>query len=98
MFHAHKNIWQFWHGLLRYTEDICFFYSATVKAVVWRDQQLQPQLGCIHCVLKLYLLYQANAMQLTLYSRAHVVSAVESMKLKNQTGIRTFSLVLRKMI
>ena len=37
-------------------------------------------------------------MQLTLYSRAHVVSAVESMKLKNQTGIRTFSLVLRKMI
>ena len=68
----------------------------TVKAVVWRDQQLQPQLDCIHCVLKLYLLDQANALQLTLYFWAHVVSAAESMKLKNQTGIRTFSLYLEK--
>ena len=45
-----------------------------------RDQQLQPQLHCIHCVLQLYLLERANALQLSLYFRAHVASAAESMK------------------
>ena len=49
-----------------------------------RDQQLQPQLHCIHCVLQLYLLEQANALQLSLYFRAHVASAAESMKLNRR--------------
>ena len=52
------NIWQFWHGPLRYTDDICSSYSATVKAVVWRDQQLQPQLDCIHCFLEQHFSYE----------------------------------------
>ena len=72
---------------VRYTDGICFSYSATAKAVLWRHQHLQPQLDSIHGVLKLYLLDQANVLQLTLCFRAHVVSA---------TGIRTFSLHLEK--
>ena len=96
LFPCSLNILQFWHGLLRYTDDICFSYSTTGKVVVWWDQQLQLQLDCIHCVLKLHLLDQANVLQLMLYFQAHVVSATKLMKLKNQTGIRTFSLYLEK--
>ena len=73
--------------LVHSTDDICFSYSATAKAVVWRYQHRQPQLDSIHGVLKLYFLDQANVLQLTLCFQAHVVSA---------TGTRTFSLYLER--
>ena len=70
-----------------------------MKAVVWRDQQLQPQLNWLYSLRpKIVSSLSGKCGAANAIFSEHVVSAVESMKLKNQTGIRTFSLVLRKMI